>query len=103
MFPKYKIYQGLILYVNRIWLSPSNSFYNTLLEEFHSYPSAGHMGFTKTLGRLQEIFWWEGMRNHVKQFVKNCHICQQVKYETKKNRPLTTTTYPSCHLGVPFT
>ncbi|XP_058740857.1 uncharacterized protein LOC131613183 [Vicia villosa] len=62
----------------------SNSFCNTLLEEFHSSPSAGHMGFTKTLGRLQANFWWEGMRNHVKQFVKNCHICQQVKYETKK-------------------
>ncbi|PNX92970.1 Ty3/gypsy retrotransposon protein, partial [Trifolium pratense] len=83
-FPKYKIHQGLILYDNRIWLDPSLPFCKTLLEEFHSSPSAGHMGFAKTLARLQANFWWEGMRNHVKEFITNCSICQQVKYETKK-------------------
>ncbi|XP_045791606.1 uncharacterized protein LOC123886321 [Trifolium pratense] len=69
---------------NRIWLDPSLPFCKSLLEEFHSSPSAGHMGIAKTLARLQANFWWEGMRNHVKQFVTGCSICQQVKYETKK-------------------
>ncbi|MCI16234.1 retrotransposon protein, partial [Trifolium medium] len=46
------------------------------------------MGFTKTLARLQANFWWEGMRNHAKQFVMNCTICQQVKYDTKKPQGL---------------
>lgn len=88
MFLKYKIDQGLIIYDNRIWLNPSNPFCNTLLTEFHSSLLAGHMGFAKTLARLQANFWWKGMRDQVKQFVKTCLICQQVKYETKKTPDL---------------
>ena len=83
-FPNHKIHQGLILFNNRIWLDHSLPFCNTLLEEFHCSPTAGHMGFAKTLARLKANFWWEGMRNQVQQFVKNCTTCQQVKYETKK-------------------
>src|SRR4051812_37011320 len=71
LFPNHKIHQGLVLFNNRIWLHPSIPFCNTLLEEFHNSPTAGHMGFAKTIARLRENFWWEGMRQQVQHFVKN--------------------------------
>lgn len=42
------------------------------------------MGLAKSLHRLQQNFYWANMRKEVKQFISQCHICQQIKYKTKK-------------------
>ncbi|GAU50876.1 hypothetical protein TSUD_411060 [Trifolium subterraneum] len=83
-YPNHKIHNGLIFYHDRIWLDPSMPFRFTILEEFHSSPIGGHMGVTKTLARLQANFWWDGMRKDIQQFIAQCSICQQMKYETKR-------------------
>lgn len=59
-------------------------FIQTLLTEYHSTPTGGHMGVTKTLARLTENFYWPGLRKDVKHFVVACVDCQHTKYETKK-------------------
>lgn len=56
----------------------------TLLTEYHSTPTGGHMGIAKTLARLSENFSWPGIRQDVTDFVTNCLPYQQTKYETKK-------------------
>lgn len=38
----------------------------------------------KTLKRLSANFYWESMRHDIKQFVGDCLVCQQTKYETSK-------------------
>lgn len=64
-FPDYKVHDGLILFQNKIWLTPTNPFRELLLDEFHRTPLGGHMGINKTLQRLQANFFWEGMRKDV--------------------------------------
>lgn len=44
----------------------------------------GHAGFTKTMKRLVENFYWEGMKKEVQDFTKQCTVCQQTKYSTAK-------------------
>ncbi|KAI5392823.1 hypothetical protein KIW84_060110 [Lathyrus oleraceus] len=39
----------------------------------------GHNGIHLTFGRLQGHISWEGMRNNVITFIRNCVICQQMK------------------------
>lgn len=63
--------------------------------EYHSTPTGGHMGVTKTLARLIENFYWPGIRKDVKQFVAACVDCQHTKYETKKTAGLL------CPLPIP--
>lgn len=60
--PGYKIHNDLLLYKDRIWLNKGNTFIPLLLEEFHKSPLGGHTGLAKTLSRLQENFFWSGMR-----------------------------------------
>lgn len=42
----------LILQNGRIWLPSNLNFIQLLLHEFHSTPTSGHMGITKTLAIL---------------------------------------------------
>lgn len=82
--PGFHSRDGLLFFNDRVWLEPGNPFIVPLMEEFHSTPLGGHLGFAKTLHRLQMNFHWANMRADVKQFIRQCTTCQQVKYEPKE-------------------
>nr|GEZ30334.1 hypothetical protein [Tanacetum cinerariifolium] len=43
----------------------------------------GHEGSKKMLVGLSALFYWKGMRNSVKGFIRKCLVCQQTKYTTQ--------------------
>lgn len=53
-----------------------------LIEEAHATPTGGHGGYLKTLKSLSSNVYWKGMNKDVKQYIQNCLICQQRKYQT---------------------
>jgi len=93
--PELSISGALILRRGRIWLPQNFPLIPTLLIEFHATPTGGHAGVTKTLARISENFYWEGLRADVTQFVAKCVDCHYMKYETKRPAGLL------CPLPVP--
>jgi len=67
-----------------IWLPNGLNLIPSLLTEFHTSPTGGHMGIKKTLARLGENFVWAAMCNDVQQFIASCLGCQNTKYEARK-------------------
>jgi hypothetical protein len=62
------------------WYVPDDSSLKTkLLYEVHDAPAGGHVGAEKTLKKLQQHFYWAGMRGEVRDYVANCIRCQSVK------------------------
>jgi hypothetical protein len=55
-----------------------------ILEEAHNSSYNVHPGSTKMYKDLKEIYWWEGMKKDVAEFVSKCLTCQQVKAEHQK-------------------
>ena len=51
----------------------------------HEEPRAGHEGQKKTVGRVQERFWWRGLSSYVRKVVSSCLFCQLRK--TPKRLP----------------
>ena len=70
----------------------------TLFDHYHAGPSAGHMGEYKTLYRMRMRFFWPGLRNDVKKWVKGCANC--VAYNVWRNR--RSETHFSWPVTVPF-
>jgi len=83
--PDYTLHNGLILYKNHFLLDFGNAFRLKHIDEYHSTPIGGHMGITKIVTRLLANFYWDGLRNDVKIFIRHCSICQQVKSDTQKH------------------
>ncbi|GJS18308.1 putative mitochondrial protein [Tanacetum coccineum] len=50
-----------------------------LLTHFHSGPVGGHVGIKATMHKLCSLFYWRKMRREIKQFVRNCDVCQRSK------------------------
>jgi transposase InsO family protein len=59
-----------------------------ILKECHDEPTAGHMGYLKTLRRVQERYYWPGITKDVKEYVKACTICKKHKTSNLGRRAL---------------
>ena len=55
-----------------------------ILREFHCSRFAVHTGGTKMYQDLRRQYYWSGIKRHVRDFVRRCLTCQQVKAEHQK-------------------
>ena len=55
-----------------------------ILWEFHRSRFSVHPGGTKMYRDLRHQYYWSGMKRHVRDFVRQCLTCQQVKAEHQK-------------------
>ena len=46
-----------------------------ILQDGHISKSGSHNGINKTIGQIKEFFFWHGLTDHVRFFVKSCHLC----------------------------
>jgi hypothetical protein len=55
-------------YKGCLYLSKQSKLKSTVLSELHATPTAGHFGFTKTYDRVKRSFFWDGMKNYIRNF-----------------------------------
>jgi hypothetical protein len=80
----YSLQNGLILFKNRIYLGPQCNLKQKVLSLIHDSPLGGHSGYLKTLQRAKRDWYWQGMKQAIKTYIKNCDTCQRIKTETTK-------------------
>ena len=61
----------------RLFLPPT--WRDHALRQVHDAPGGGHRGKEGTFRKLQQQFWWPGMRNSADQWVDQCGVCGQLR------------------------
>jgi len=67
---------------SKVHLSPNSFLLLEVLADAHSLPTGRHFGYLKTINRVSSSFIWPGLRIAVKEFIRNCIVCQLCKYDT---------------------
>lgn len=62
-----------------------------LIETIHEGIGGGHFGQNATIRKISERFWWPGIANSVREFVRKCPHCQKAN---PSNRPPPATLHP---------
>jgi hypothetical protein len=75
---EYMIQEGLLFKGNQLCI-PKCSMRENLLKEKHSGGLARYFGHDKMFSKLNESYYWPGMRENVKIFMDRCRICQHSK------------------------
>jgi hypothetical protein len=70
-----------------------------LLKEKHSGGLAGHFGHDKTFAKLNESYFWPGMRADVKRFVDRCQNLPAFEGEKAECRFLSAITHTREAMG----
>ena len=51
-------------------------------------PTVGHLGVERTLEMIQRVYWWKGIRQSVKEYIRTCPKCQMFKSENQAPKGL---------------
>ena len=74
---------GFWFFKDRICIPNVPSLRRRLLFEHHDAPTAGHLGYLKTLNSISSQFWWPRMTRTVRSYVSSCATCQRSKPSTQ--------------------
>ena len=76
--------EGVLRYQNRLYVPKVQELRRLILEEAHHSAYTIHPGINKMYRDLKQLYWWDGMKKDVTDFVSKCLVCQQVKAEHQK-------------------
>ena len=84
-----------------------SSYHQSLLQWYHSHPSASHLGPEKTAARIPQVGHWVGMLHDSDQYCRECSVCQRSKPPSPEKasllsmpigRPWQMVAVDHCHL-----
>ena len=58
---------------------PDIPYRNTVIHDNHDLPIAGHPGFVQTYSKIARSYYWPGISNDIRKYVKECDACQRTK------------------------
>lgn len=64
------------------------------LNNYHSTLLGGHASYERMLNSIRKYYKWNNMGSDVKNYVKNCTICQKNKITRHNRQPLIITSIP---------
>jgi len=70
---------GYLWHQGKIWIPNNEEIRTNLIRRHHDILQARHGGTAKTTELVQRKYHWPKMRETIKQYVKNCDICQRTK------------------------
>jgi transposase InsO family protein len=71
--------QGELLYRGRKWVPSSENLRTRIIGEVHDSLSAGHPGREITYRIVARDFFWPGMSDNIRRYVRNCDVCGRTK------------------------
>ena len=65
----FTLQNGLLLYKRRLYFGPQSDLKTTVLQQIHNGPLGVHSGYLKSLHKLQQDFYWLGMKEDLKKHI----------------------------------
>lgn len=73
-----------------------------IMNDYHLLPTSGHAGIRRMINNIKRRFYWPGIENDVKSYVRKCEKCQKMKYSRYIKEPMVITTTASYALEKVF-
>ena len=93
-FGGYFRHDGFLFKKNKLCV-PICSLRELLVREAHGGGLMGHFGIAKTLGVIQEHFYWPRLKRDVERICSRCVTCKQAKSRIQYHGLYTTLPIPS--------
>ena len=86
---------GVLRYQGRLCVPYVGELRYHILEEAHNSRYCILPSASKMYRDLREVYWWNGMKMDIKDFLNKCPNCHQVKVEHQKRGGMTQ------HIDIP--
>ncbi|KAH0669267.1 hypothetical protein KY285_023426 [Solanum tuberosum] len=75
---------GVLKYQGKLCVPMVDELRERIIEETHSSSYSIRPGSTKMYRDLRAVYWWNGIKKDIAEFVAKCSNCQQVKVEHQR-------------------
>jgi hypothetical protein len=72
---------GILLYINKIYVPSSHELRSMILKELHNVPYVGHPGYQKIVATIKSHYYWSGTKKEIEEYIAKLLECQRVKAE----------------------
>nr|XP_016487466.1 PREDICTED: uncharacterized protein LOC107807570 [Nicotiana tabacum] len=72
---------GVLRYQDRLCVPDVRGLQRQIMIEILQSWYSIHMGSTKMYPDLRQLYWWNGMKRNIAEYVTQCPSCQQVRVE----------------------
>ncbi|MCO5601862.1 hypothetical protein L7F22_055987 [Adiantum nelumboides] len=83
---RYSIREGYLM--RKTMLCVTQPLREKVMTECHCPPFMGHRGIATTMKGVERYFYWPRLKKDVEEFVRNCLVCQKVKFDRHKAQGL---------------
>jgi len=70
---------GLLYYKNRLYIAENEALQTEIAQGCHDSVVAGHFGQEKTIAIVTRNFYWKGLAECIRDYVRSCDECQHGK------------------------
>jgi hypothetical protein len=84
LLKKFELIENILFFKKKLWVSESNQLKLDIIREIHDQSASEHSDIRRTCKYLQRWYYWSQMKQSVKRYVKNCHICRRFKSSRNK-------------------
>jgi len=85
---------GLFLHKGLVYIPDNENMKCKIVQQFHDN-IMGHPGQWKTVKLITQEYWWPGITEFVKAYIKGCATCQTTKIKPPVKVPLKPNEIPS--------
>ena len=76
--------EGVLWISGRLCVPDVDNLREEILEKVYFTAYSVHPGATKMYHGIKDLYWWDGLKKDVADYVSKCLTCQQVKAEHQK-------------------
>ena len=76
--------EGVLWISGKLCVPDVDNLREEIIEEAYFAAYSVHPGATKMYHSIRDLYWWDGLKKDVADFVAKCLTCQQVKAEHQK-------------------
>ena len=79
--------KNVLFFKGKNYIPRDDDLRRDIAKMFHDHETARHPGEMETFNSIRQHYWWPGLRTFVKNYVKECGICQQFKIDRSPAKP----------------
>jgi hypothetical protein len=84
LLKKFESIENILFFKKKLWISESDQLKLNIIREIHDQSAAEHSDVRRTCKYLKKWYYWSQVKQSIKKYVKNCHICRRFKTSRDK-------------------
>jgi hypothetical protein len=76
---KFEVNENILFFKKKLWVFESDQLKLNSIREIHDQSASKHLDVRRTCKYLSNWYYWSQVKQSIKRYIRNCHICKRFK------------------------